>query len=389
METKSVAIWEIAVEQYDPTVFVLAVVPAAVLILIALIYMALAFKKRWAEKQLLRQYETDAPEPVLSVATTSAVVVKLAPENVRPPELSWVDLIRAALAKTRDSLTSSISSLFSGGALSEEILKKLHEVLYRSDLGVKATDRLIARVKKNLAESNDVKWPDVRDCLRDEIKKIFYESAVPAAVATLPRPCVILIVGVNGAGKTTSIGKLAGYYSGLGKSVLLCAGDTFRAAAIDQLQVWADRVGVDLVKHSAGSDPAAVAYDGVKAAKARGIDVVLIDTAGRLQAKETLMEELAKIRRVISKEIADAPHECWLVLDATTGQNAVSQLKIFQEVAKVSGLIVTKLDGTAKGGVLVGLIEQFKVPIRFIGVGEKVNDLRDFDSDAFTNSLLQ
>jgi fused signal recognition particle receptor len=201
-------------------------------------------------------------------------------------------------------------------------------------------------------------------------------------------PFVILVVGVNGVGKTTSIGKLAAHYVAEGKSVMLCAGDTFRAAAIEQLQVWGERIGVPVIKHQQGADPASVAFDAVKAAKARGVDVLLIDTAGRLHNKTELMDELAKVKRVITKEMPAAPHETWLVIDATTGQNAVQQVKAFGELVQLSGLVVTKLDGTAKGGVIIGIKQKFKLPIRYIGVGEKAKDLKEFSARDFAESLF-
>ena len=203
-----------------------------------------------------------------------------------------------------------------------------------------------------------------------------------------PKPRVILVVGVNGVGKTTTIGKLAAWYSSQGKKVLLGAGDTFRAAAIEQLQMWAERTGADLVRQPSGSDPAAVAFDTVKAGKARGADVVIIDTAGRLHSKEDLMAELGKINRSIAKELPGAPHETLLVIDATTGQNAVQQVRAFSEVVQLTGLVATKLDGTAKGGVLVGIAHQFGVPVRFIGIGEKTDDLRPFDAQAFVSAIV-
>lgn len=268
------------------------------------------------------------------------------------------------------------------------MLERLHEVLYRADLGATTTDRLVNNLRQSFKGNDEsVTWDAASQVLRSDIESILVAHERPLKLAE-NGPTVYLIVGVNGVGKTTSIGKLAHHFISQGKTVLLAAGDTFRAAAIDQLVVWGDRIGVEVVKHQPGSDPAAVAYDAVKAAVARKIDVVLIDTAGRLHNKQELMDELAKIRRVIGRDVPEAPHETLLVIDATTGQNAVMQVKAFSEVANVTGLIVTKLDGTAKGGVIIGVSDKYHLPIQFVGVGEQAEDLRPFSAREFSSSVL-
>ena len=327
---------------------------------------------------------------------------------------SWSDRLHSGLSRTRAAFANSFGSIFGlGTRFSEELLEQIHEALYRADFGVQTTDLLVDRLRQKFqghAKNHDtghnngtavLTWEQIRPLLVTEIQSLFTpqgpalkSTSASPSTSTSPQtpppagPHVILIVGVNGVGKTTTIGKLAAWYQSQGKKVLLGAGDTFRAAAIDQLQTWADRVGVDLVKQQPGSDPAAVAFDTVKSGKARNADVIIIDTAGRLHNKEGLMAELAKINRSIAKELPGAPHETLLVIDATTGQNAVQQVRAFNEVVKLTGLVATKLDGTAKGGVLVGIAHQFQVPIAFIGVGEKVNDLRPFDASEFVSAIF-
>ena len=304
---------------------------------------------------------------------------------------SLFERLRGGLAKTRSSLSQNLAQLFSGGnALNDDVLEQVHEVLFRADTGVKTSDKLVASVRHRLttAGNKDVTWESVRDCLKDSVAQML-EQHQTAVNWEQNKPFVLLVVGVNGVGKTTTIGKLAAHFLANDKDVLLAAADTFRAAAVEQLQAWGDRLGVDVIKHKAGSDPAAVAYDAVIAAKSRNKDVLIIDTAGRLHSKNDLMEELGKINRVIGKDLPGAPHEVWLVIDATTGQNAFMQVKAFKEVVPVSGLIVTKLDGTAKGGVVIGVSDQFGLPIHYIGIGEKAADLRAFQHQDFAASLFE
>jgi fused signal recognition particle receptor len=326
-----------------------------------------------------------APEPVPEAAEGASEV-----EEVRQTDrTSWLRRLRAGLTKTRDGLRASVGALFAGKVrIDQDLLERLHEALYRADIGVATADKLVEHVRATLGKADGADWETVGKALKEQACTLL--AAPQAAPLQRPEaaPWVILIVGVNGVGKTTTIGKLGANFLADDQTVLLGAGDTFRAAAIEQLSVWADRLGVEVVKHKAGADPAAVAYDAVKAAVARQTDVLLIDTAGRLHAKAELMAELGKINRVIGKDLPGAPHETWLVIDATTGQNAVAQVKAFSEVVKLTGLIVTKLDGTAKGGVLLGIVDQFKLPVRYVGVGEKAADLRAFDPNDYVDSLF-
>ena len=280
----------------------------------------------------------------------------------------------AALARTREAF----AGLFDRGREGREALEALEEALLRADVGAKTAASLAAEVAGRA---------DLKVALRDAIRARLVKVAAPLRPVG-SSPHVILVVGVNGSGKTTTIGKLASRYKSQGKSVLLGAGDTFRAGAIEQLTVWGERTGVEVVAQDEGADPAAVAHQAAEAGKARGVDVVICDTAGRLQAQKALMDELAKVRRVLAKVMPGAPHEVLLVLDATMGQNALSQARIFQEVAGVTGVVLTKLDGTAKGGVVIAVAEEFGLPVKLVGVGEKVDDLRDFDATAFVDALL-
>jgi len=297
-------------------------------------------------------------------------------------------VLRRGLARTRDAIAGGLGGLFLAGAkIDEHTLEKMHEILYRADVGVAASDRLVASVRSKLS-GQTVDWPVLKNALIDAANLIFADSVRPINIPG-EGLYVLLIVGVNGVGKTTTIGKLAARFKADGKKVMLCAADTFRAAAIEQLTVWGERNDIPVIKQHQGADPAAVAFDGVQAAKARGADILIIDTAGRLHNKNDLMAELSKIHKSISKGYEGAPHETWIVVDATTGQNAVQQVKSFSEVTNLSGIVVTKLDGTAKGGVIIGIADQFKIPIRYIGVGEKAADLRAFESADFMHGLLE
>ncbi|HTU11449.1 MAG TPA: signal recognition particle-docking protein FtsY [Allosphingosinicella sp.] len=294
-------------------------------------------------------------------------------------EASWLERMRAGFRKTSDRLGDNLSGLFNKASLDAQTLDEIEEALIASDLGpataARVRERLAGeRFEKGLTESA------VRAVVAEELEKILKPVAEPLEIDAFPRPQVILVVGVNGSGKTTTIAKLAHLFEEQDYSVLLAAGDTFRAAAIEQLQIWADRAGVPIISGPEGSDSSAIVYDGVKKATAEGIDVLIVDTAGRLQNKKDLMDELAKIRRVLGRLNPAAPHDVVLVLDATTGQNALSQIEVFREVAGVTGLVMTKLDGTARGGVLVAAAEKYGLPIHAIGVGEGMDDLRPFDS---------
>jgi fused signal recognition particle receptor len=297
------------------------------------------------------------------------------------------------LQKTKEGFFSKINRAIAGkSTVDEEVLDNLEEALVGADVGIETTVRIIDRVEKRVARDKYMNASELNGMLKEEVEGLLADAPASNSYAfdtPLPTtPYVILVVGVNGVGKTTTIGKLAHNFKSAGKSVLLGAADTFRAAAVDQLTIWSERAGVPIVKQSMGSDPAAVAFDTVQSAVSRNADVVLIDTAGRLHNKAHLMEELSKIRRVIQKTIPGAPHEVLLVLDGSTGQNALEQAKQFTAATEVTALAITKLDGTAKGGVVLAIADQFRIPVKFIGVGEKIEDLLVFDKHEFVDSLF-
>ncbi|MFA6849696.1 MAG: signal recognition particle-docking protein FtsY [Selenomonadaceae bacterium] len=302
--------------------------------------------------------------------------------------MGFFDKLKKGLAKTRESFAGKIEQVVMGYAnIDDDLLDNLEEVLIMADVGVKTSQLLMEKVRKGI-KKKEIKIPaDLKPFLEAEISELLKKGIDDSHMA-VDGPTVVLVIGVNGAGKTTTIGKLSAYYKGEGKSVMLAAADTFRAAAIDQLEIWGQRVGVPVIKHEEGSDPAAVAFDAVKAAKARSVDMLIIDTAGRLQTKQNLMEELKKINRVIQREIPGAPHETLLVLDATTGQNAISQADLFAKAAPISGVVLTKLDGTAKGGVVVGIKAELSMPVKWIGIGEGIDDLRPFNAEDFAKALF-
>jgi len=300
---------------------------------------------------------------------------------------SWLKRLRSGLARSSDKLTGGIAGIFTGRRLDDEALEELEEVLISADLGVSTAGKLSASLAKTSFD-RDVSAEDVRRALSGEIAKILEPVAEPLDVDDSHTPHVILVVGVNGSGKTTTIGKLAKAYTDAGGSVMLAAGDTFRAAAIEQLQIWGERVGAPVIARDSGADAAGLAFDALKQAQEEKRELLLIDTAGRLHNKEGLMAELQKISRVIKKIDPSAPHEVLLVLDATTGQNAIQQVATFKEMVDVTGLVLTKLDGSARGGVLVALAEKFSLPVYAIGIGEGVEDLRPFDAQDFADSLL-
>ncbi|MBN1144552.1 MAG: signal recognition particle-docking protein FtsY [Bacteroidales bacterium] len=301
--------------------------------------------------------------------------------------------LNQGLEKTKESVLKRLSRAVLGkSTVDDEVLDNLEEALISSDVGVNTTLRIIDRIQKRVNRERFMNTGELNLILREEICALLEENkagqAVDFSTTTEQKPYVVMVVGVNGVGKTTTIGKLAWQYKKAGKKVILGAADTFRAAAVDQLSIWAERVGVPIVKQLMGSDPASVAYDTVNSAMANDTDVVIIDTAGRLHNKVNLMNELTKIRRVVQKVIPDAPHEVLLVLDGSTGQNAFEQAKQFTEATQVNALAITKLDGTAKGGVVIGISDQFKIPVRYIGIGEKMEDLRLFDKSAFVEALF-
>lgn len=337
------------------------------------------------EKARYKKEKEKTPPPGDASTPASPAVTPQAWEIPLPDDPAGLfQRLKSGLSKTRQSLSRRFDAILSGNRrMDAEMLEEIEETLITADIGVPTTMRLMERIaaKADAITSAD----DFKQALKTEMLALV---DVPQSAPRFAKPHVIMVVGVNGVGKTTTIGKLAARFSGQGQKVLLAAADTFRAAAADQLEIWARRAGADIVRHKDKSDPAAVAYDGVEAASARGADVVIIDTAGRLHTKVNLMEELKKIRRGIAKKMPDAPHETLLVVDATTGQNALSQAKLFNADTAITGIVLTKLDGTAKGGIVLAICDLLKVPIRYIGVGEGVEDLQEFDPRLFVDALF-
>ena len=302
--------------------------------------------------------------------------------------MGFFDKLKSGLEKTRKTLTEKIEKLVIGYAtIDDDFLDELEEVLIMADVGIKTTSILMQDVRDGIKDKQINEPADLRPFLEAKLKELLSNGDYKINYAK-QGPTVIIVVGVNGVGKTTTIGKLGNYYKEQGLKVVLAAGDTFRAAAIDQLEIWGGRIGVDVIKHTEGSDPAAVVYDALKSAKSKEADVLIIDTAGRLHTKFNLMEELKKINRIVEREITGAPHETLLVLDATTGQNAINQAKLFSQATPLTGVVLTKLDGTAKGGVVVAIKSELEIPVKWIGIGEGVNDLRPFDPEEFSKALF-
>lgn len=295
--------------------------------------------------------------------------------------------IKEGLKKTRSGIMGRMEGLFARNAFDDEFYEELEEVLIGADVGVDTTLELVENLRRKVREEKVKEAEQVMFILKELLLDILGRETVPIHLADT-KPTVVLVLGVNGVGKTTTIGKLAHRFRSDGKKVLMAAGDTFRAAAIEQLEIWADRAGSDIIKHQQGSDPSAVLFDGISAGIARGSDIVLCDTAGRLHNKVNLMEELKKVRRVVEKAMPGAPHEVLLVLDATTGQNALAQAKVFNEVATLTGVVLTKLDGTAKGGIVIAIAKELNVPVKFIGVGESVDDLQPFNPIEYVDGLF-
>lgn len=302
--------------------------------------------------------------------------------------MGWFDKLKEGLLKTSKGITEKVEEIISFNTkIDDDLYEELEEVLIMADMGFETTEKVMEMLKEKVKKSKATESSEVTHLLQEIIAEILGEDM--KSVVPEKTPAIYLVVGVNGVGKTTSIGKMANYLKGKGLKVGLAAGDTFRAAAIDQLQVWGQRCNVDVIKHQEGSDPAAVIFDAVKSAKAKNLDVLICDTAGRLHNKKNLMEELRKINRIIERECPDALKETFLVLDSTTGQNALIQAKQFMEVSDVTGLILTKLDGTAKGGVVVSIASELNVPVKMIGVGEGIDDLQEFNPKAFSEALFQ
>ena len=332
-----------------------------------------------------------APAPAPVVAAPAPLVEAPAPAPVAPPEqkTGFFARLKQGLSKTSASIGEGMASLFLGKkAIDDDLLEEIETRLLTADVGVEATSVIIKNLTQKVARKQLTDADALYKSLQDELAAMLKPVEQPLKIESQNKPFVILVVGVNGAGKTTTIGKLAKKLQLEGKKVMLAAGDTFRAAAVEQLQVWGERNHIPVIAQHTGADSASVIFDAVQAAKARGIDVLIADTAGRLHTKDNLMEELKKVRRVMGKLDEDAPHEVLLVLDAGTGQNAINQTKQFDQTVALTGLALTKLDGTAKGGVIFALAKQFNIPIRFIGVGEGIDDLRDFESEPFVQALF-
>lgn len=319
------------------------------------------------------------------------------PERIEEPEeeekpvkkLSFFEKLKNGLTKTRKDMSGKIEEILNSyKKVDEELFEDLEDVLVSADVGVNTTMEIIDRLRKRVKEEKVNEPSQVKELLKDEIRKIMKESVSDNCLSLEPTPAVILVVGVNGVGKTTTIGKLSHRFKEEGKKVLIAAGDTFRAAAIEQLEEWSKRSGVEFIAHTEGADPAAVIFDGIQAAKARKSDILICDTAGRLHNKSNLMNELNKIFRVVEREYGNATKEVLLVLDATTGQNAINQAKVFKEVANITGVALTKLDGTAKGGVIIALQSELNLPVKLVGVGEGIEDLQEFIVDDFVEAIF-
>ena len=296
--------------------------------------------------------------------------------------------LKEGLPKTHQGMVSKIDQLVAGKKkIDDTLLEELEEILITSDIGVKTTQQLLSRVTEKVHRKELEDADQLKKALQEQMFLILNQQEKSLDVSAV-RPFVILVIGVNGTGKTTTISKMAQKFKGQRRSVLLVAADTFRAAAIEQLEIWGQRVGCEVIKHKSGSDPSAVVFDALKSGKARGSDVIIVDTAGRLHTKVNLMEELKKIKRVMARELPNSPHEILLVLDATTGQNAIAQAKMFDKELGVTGIVLTKLDGTAKGGILISIFDELRIPIRYIGIGEKVDDLREFNARDFVDALF-
>ena len=301
--------------------------------------------------------------------------------------MSFFDKLKQGLTKTKTSFDEKVNNVLSSfRSVNEELLEELEEILIMSDFGMDTSLEIISNLRQRIKKENIKDAEEVKQALREEIKQVF--DAFDNSLKIDTKPSVILVVGVNGVGKTTSIGKIANRLKLEGKEVVIAAADTFRAAAVEQLEIWANRASCDIVKKREGIDPASVVYDAIKIAKEKNADVLICDTAGRLHNKKYLMDELSKIKKVILKELPDANQEILLVIDASTGQNAISQVKAFKETIPLTGLILTKLDGTAKGGVIVGITNENKIPVKFIGVGEGINDMEPFNSEDFIKAII-
>jgi fused signal recognition particle receptor len=302
-------------------------------------------------------------------------------------KMGFFDKLKQGLSKTKNSIDDKINNVFSSfRKVDEELLEELEEALIMSDLGIETTTRIIENLRRKIKKQNIQDEEQVKQILREEMENILNECDNSLKLNT--KPSIILVVGVNGVGKTTSIGKIANNLRKEGKKVVIAAADTFRAAAVEQLEIWADRAECDIIKKKEGTDPASVVFDAIKKVKENNADVLICDTAGRLHNKKYLMDELLKIERIIERELPEADKEVLIVLDATTGQNAIQQVKAFNEVTPITGIVLTKLDGTAKGGVVIGIVNENKIPIKFIGIGEQIEDMEKFSSTDFVNAII-
>lgn len=349
--------------------------------------MAIFRKKKHKKNPAVNPIETpQSPDPDTSLDIDAPT------ENEDKPEIDRKGVfkrLRHGLTKTRSSFSGRIDTLFAGKKeITESLIDELEEILFTSDIGVNTTQTLLNAIQDKVTKK-ELKDPrKLKEMLKNHILSLLDQEPVEHTLPKPGEPLVIMVAGVNGVGKTTTIGKIANRFKQKGKTVMLVAADTFRAAAVEQLSIWGERVGASVVKQGTGADPSAVAFDAMSAAISRNIDVVLVDTAGRLHTQINLMEELEKVHRVIGRKLSGAPHEVWLVLDATTGQNAISQAEAFQETLGLTGIVLTKLDGTAKGGIVIGISSQLQIPIRFIGIGEQMDDLRAFNAHDFVRAIF-
>ncbi len=332
-----------------------------------------------------------APEAMLEAVVASQVAVaEAAPLEAPEPESNWLSRMKSGLSRTRSSFSNGMATLLIGAKeIDDELLEDIETQMLVADIGVDATRAIIGRLTERVQRQELTHSHALYKALQQELAELLAPKVAPLVIDSTKKPYVILMVGVNGVGKTTTIGKLAKRLQKEGKSVMLAAGDTFRAAAVEQLQVWGERNGIPVVAQGSGADSASVAFDALSSARARGVDVLIVDTAGRLHTKSNLMEELKKVKRVLQKLDETAPHEAMLVVDAGTGQNALNQVQEFDQAVGLTGLTITKLDGTAKGGVLFNIASRSQVPIRFIGVGEKIDDLRPFEARDFVEALFE
>jgi fused signal recognition particle receptor len=345
-------------------------------------------KSEPAPEVLVKPAMVDPVEATLDQAAALSASSAADGDDALPAKAGWFQRLKTGLAQTSAKLSDGITNVFTKRKLDNETLEDLEDLLLQADLGLETTERITATLRKTRYDKS-IAPEDVRKVLAEEVERVLTPVAQPLIVSGANRPEVILFVGVNGTGKTTTIGKLAAKFSSDGKSVMLAAGDTFRAAAIEQLKVWGERTGAPVISREVGADAAGLAFDALTEAKRENVDVLMVDTAGRLQNKKGLMEELEKVVRVLKKVDPSAPHQILLVLDATTGQNALSQVEVFQQVAGVTGLVMTKLDGTARGGILVAISARFKLPVVAVGVGERVEDLQSFNAAEFARAITE